>query len=272
MQAQSSDEESEAQEESDQDNELEIMEDTEGHSGILTTIKTSFAHPMVFSVESPGHPNAVLDCNFCKMPIFGMIGHFEQDVHVIQWSDGLGYTEFGNGHREGNDATTMCQQCTFHRLQIMTCSEHTIQPMDLVQDQLDYSIAVENLISIQGGTEEMQHELRRWCSLCFSLATHGCCTPQPSINADEDEVDPLMMDGCGFRLCGRCAQKFDQIYQNDLHSMATALDKEPKPTLAEADEEDSEGDLSDQGTVRADVGLLRVDGLLMKCVEASAAE
>jgi hypothetical protein len=272
MEAQSSENESEAQEELDEDADQEIMEDAEGHSGVLTTIKTSFAHPMVFSIAPPDHPNAIRNCDFCRMPIFGIVGHFEREVHAIRWTDGLGYTEFGNGHREGNSATTMCRQCTFNRLQVMVCPEHVIQSMELHHSQLDYNAAAEDLMSTPGGTPETQYELQRWCSLCFSLATHGCCTPQPFVGAEEHEEDSEMMNGCGLRLCSRCAQDLDQSYHNDLHEMATALDKEPKPKYVESDEEETERDLSDQGTVRADVGLLRVDGLLMKCVERSAEE
>ncbi|KAL5402731.1 hypothetical protein PMIN03_010420 [Paraphaeosphaeria minitans] len=145
----------------DENLEKELIEDAEGHRGFLTTIKTSFAHPMVFSVNPPGHPNAVRDCNFCYMPVFGFVGHFERDVHAIQWSNNQGYTEFGNGHREGNDATTMCYRCTFHRLQIMVCTDHIVQPIDTHEEQLDYNAAAEDLMSVEGGTPQMQYELQR---------------------------------------------------------------------------------------------------------------
>ncbi|KAJ4355887.1 uncharacterized protein N0V89_003912 [Didymosphaeria variabile] len=269
------DAESSADEEEAAENEpLEEMEDAEGHRGFLTTIKTSFAHPMVFSNHPVGHSNAVIDCNFCEMPIFGMVGHFEREVHVIRWSNGLGYTEFGNGHREGNEATTMCQQCTCDRLQIMVCPDHVIQPIRLQESALDYDAAAENLMSAPPASSQMQHQLQRWCSMCFSLATHQCCTPQPFIGAHEDEEDPVIMNGCGLRFCHRCALEFDLVYQNNLHDMATALDKEPKPkdTEDQDEEETTEAEKSDQGTVRADVGLLMVDGLLMSCVEAGTSE
>ncbi|KAF2446800.1 hypothetical protein P171DRAFT_239458 [Karstenula rhodostoma CBS 690.94] len=269
MDAESSADDSNAQE--DEATEQEIMEDAEGHIGFLTTIKTSFAHPMIFSVEPPGHRNAVKDCNFCDMPVFGMVGHFEREVHTIQWSNGQGYTEFGNGHREGNGATTMCYKCTFHRLQIIVCPNHVVQPMELHEDRLDYDAAAEDLMTAGGGTSQVQFELQRWCSLCFSLATHRCCTPQPSVTANEDEDETVMMDGCGLGLCSRCAHELGQIYMNSLDDMVTALDKEPKPKYVETDEEEAEG-ASEEGTVRADVGLLKANGLLMMCAQGGEAE
>jgi hypothetical protein len=65
------------------------MEDGEGNKGMLTKITTSFAHPIRFQAQ---------DCNFCEIPIFGMVGYFEREVHVIRWHNGLGYAEVGGGH------------------------------------------------------------------------------------------------------------------------------------------------------------------------------
>lgn len=84
------------------------MEDNTGHKGRLTKIKTSFAHPIQFStVENTS------DCNFCDIPVFGFVGHFEREVHVIRWYGEHGYTEVGGGHAENQrGGTTMCQSCT----------------------------------------------------------------------------------------------------------------------------------------------------------------
>ncbi|KAL5384290.1 hypothetical protein DPSP01_005438 [Paraphaeosphaeria sporulosa] len=265
MEADSSADESDAQD--DEASENELIEDAEGHRGFLATIKTSFAHPMVFSINPPGHPKAVLDCDFCYIPVFGFVGHFEREVHAIQWSNGQGYTEFGNGHREEKDATTMCHECTFHRLQIMVCSDHVIRHIELHEDQLDYHAASEVLISVEGGTPQMQYELQRWCSLCFSLARHQCCSLQPFVGADDEGDGAVMMEGCGLRLCDRCAQELGQVYQNNLHDMVTALDKKAKPKQVETDDGE---EAEEQGTIRADVGLLKLDGLLMKCVQGGA--
>ena len=83
------------------------MEDDAGQKGLLTKIKTSFSHPIQFGTiaNTP-------DCNFCELPIFGVVGLFEKQVHVICWYNGLGYTEVGGGHAHNNGPTTMCQACT----------------------------------------------------------------------------------------------------------------------------------------------------------------
>jgi hypothetical protein len=90
------------------------MEDEAGHKGTLTKIMTSFAHPIQFgSIENTS------DCNFCELPIFGFVGHFEKEVHVIRWYGGHGYTEVGGGHAQDKEGvTTMCQICAIGRLDI----------------------------------------------------------------------------------------------------------------------------------------------------------
>ena len=240
----------------------DMIEDMEGHQGFLTSIKTCFAHPMIFSVKPSGHHDAILYCNFCQMGAFGMVGHFEREVHVIEWADGLGYTEMGNGHREGNDQTMMCQTCTYNRLQIIGCPEHALQKMDLTTPS-DLNSAAEDLISLNDNPGETQLQLQRWCSMCFTLATHMCCTPQPSMASSEEDECQTIREGCGLRLCNECAGKFGEMYEYDLNSMVVAFDKEPKPAV---DEENDEYEGETSGTIRADVGLLNFDGLLMRCV------
>lgn len=250
--------------------EQEMMEDAEGHRGYLTNIKTSFAHPMVFSIALSGHTDAPTDCNFCEIPTFGMVGFFEREVSVMEWNTGLGYTEFGNGHREHSSGpTTMCETCTLRRLQVITCENHVLQRTEL-GGFLDFERAAENLLNAPGKTPEMQNELQRWCSMCFSLATHMCCNPQSDINTDENDEDHLLIDGCGLRMCDDCAQKLSHDYNFSLHEMATAFDSKPKAKENDEDDDDDEEACGKEevGTVRADVGLLKADGLLARFVQS----
>jgi hypothetical protein len=87
------------------------MEDHVGHKGTLTKIKTSFSHPIQFGVVEN-----TTDCNFCELPVYGFVGLFEREVHVIRWYNGLGFTEVGGGHAENNGPTTMCQTCAMGTL------------------------------------------------------------------------------------------------------------------------------------------------------------
>jgi hypothetical protein len=247
-----------------------MMTDVAGHHGLLTKIKTSFAHPMVFSVVP--NPDAVQDCNFCEIPVFGMVGHFEREVAVIQWENGLGYTEIMNGHREDHGPTTMCEMCAYQRLQIMMCPDHRLHKM-MVENEVDFDSAAEELIITEGRTAAMQQQLQRWCSLCFSLATHMCCTSQPSVSAGEEGVDQSELEGCGLRLCDECAHKLVQIYDNNLDTMATVFDEISKPKEKDDDDDSEIGEetpteANEQSSVRADVGLLRMDGLLMNLVKS----
>lgn len=247
-----------------------MMTDMAGHHGLLTKIKTSFAHPMVFSVVP--NPDAVQDCNFCEIPVFGMVGHFEREVAVIHWENGLGYTEIMNGHREDHGPTTMCETCAYQRLQIMMCPDHRLHKM-MVENELDFDSAAEELIITEGRTAGMQQQLQRWCSMCFSLATHMCCTSQPSVSAGEEGDDQAELEGCGLRLCGECAHKLVQVYDNSVDTMATVFDEISKPREKDNDDdseidEETPTEANEQSSVRADVGLLRMDGLLMNMVKS----
>lgn len=263
--AESSTDENDEQADADADSEeQELMEDAEGHVGYLTTIKTSYAHPMTFSIRPTIH-----NCEFCIEPMFGFVGHFEREVHAMQWSNGLGYTEFGNGHREESAATKMCYQCTFQRLQIMLCADHDIRSMKLDRRELNHDAAANDLLSAEGGSRFRHQQLQRWCSLCFSLARHQCYTTQESVMG-MDDGDADLMEGCGLRLCDRCAQELDQKYQNRFNSMVNALDGKPRPKYEQSDDGE---EIEEQGFVRADLGLLKEDGLLAKCcMEADAAD
>ncbi|KAF2639119.1 hypothetical protein P280DRAFT_403171 [Massarina eburnea CBS 473.64] len=231
------------------------LEDAEGRKGTMREIRTSFAHPIKFCTGTVD--DYVPDCNFCEMPAYSFVGSFERTPLVIPWPNGAGFTEIAGGHREtGDGATTMCQTCTFARLQILACEAHDVHPMpSLIPASDDFDTAAEELISAEPRSRAFQEQLLRWCSMCFSPATHGCCATQPSILGGEDDE---MMEGCGLRLCGRCEKEFREVFVGDSSAMATAFDREKKAR---------EGDEEALKVVRADVGFLKSDGLLMRSVE-----
>ncbi|KAF1851988.1 uncharacterized protein K460DRAFT_351845 [Cucurbitaria berberidis CBS 394.84] len=232
------------------------MEDAEGHKGVLVKIQTSFAHPIQFSSESA----TAAECNFCEMPLFGMVGHFEKTVHVIKWDNGLGYSELGAGHREENGPTNLCWECTMGRAQITLCEGHQLEKMYEAQEALDFDVAAEDLMVTPTHTPEMRFQLQRWCSMCFSTASYRCCNAQPSLlftlGAEEE-----LMDGCGLNLCEGCAVRFTEEFGSNCDAMATAMENEPKQT------EDDDV----PAAARADVGFLIKDGLLMRNIENAMA-
>jgi hypothetical protein len=234
------------------------MEDAEGHSGILTNMNTSFAHPIQFQTTE----DDAIACNFCEMPVFGFVGHFEKKVHVIKWYDGRGCTEIAAGHREEHDATIMCSNCTFARLQVLACPGHAMQRVDDSDTAQDFDAAAEELMEAEPRSEMMQWQLQRWCSMCFSLATFRCCTPQPSITGQGTEEEEDQLEGCGLRLCDRCEGELSNTWQGVFADIVVAFDGEKKPS---EDDVASDG----QASVRADVGFLRLDGFLMKSVEGA---
>jgi len=229
------------------------MEDAEGRKGFITKIQTSFAHPIKFYTTEED----ALTCSFCEFPVFGFVGYFEKTIHVIKWHNGMGYTEIAAGHREEHDATTMCQECTIPRLQIMACPRHTMQQADEKDAAQDFDAAADELMHAELSAEVVRYQLQRWCSMCFSLATFRCCVPQPSITAPMDDEEAI--DGCGLRLCDRCEHELRVVFEGDFRNMADAFDGRPKAS--------AEDDGEDQVVIRADVGFLKADGLLMKTIE-----
>ena len=92
-----------------------IMEDQAGNRGPVMEIQTSFAHPIRFSL------GPIEKCGFCEVTLFGITGHFEKSVAVIQWDTGLGFTEMGGGHCDKHSPTGMCGTCTQSRAAIALC-------------------------------------------------------------------------------------------------------------------------------------------------------
>jgi hypothetical protein len=234
------------------------MEDDAGNKGMLTKINTSFAHPITFNFDI----NKYDDCNFCEMPMFGFVGYFEREVHVIRWYSGLGFTELGGGHRDLNGATSMCVECTNTRLRIIFCQGHELERItDAFVDE-DFTTVATELMDSEPGSEEMRYQLQRWCSMCSSVTTWGCAKVQPSLSED----DGSEVTGCGLRLCDRCAETLRDDHYWDLGAMAGDLMLRPK-----ANEEDEDtGEL--ERKPRADVEFLRKEGLLMATLVAVGGE
>jgi hypothetical protein len=214
-----------------------ILEDQAGNTGPVTEIQTSFAHPMQFNFSPVGN------CSFCEISLFGVTGHFEKSVHVIQWDTGLGFTEIGGGHCDKNSPTKMCDTCTRIRVSISTCEAHKLQQIYAV-DEMTFEDTLEDLLAAPGGSPEMHNQLQRWCSMCFLPASFGCCAYLGG------EVI-----GCGLRLCDRCEIDLREKFGGCSLTMAEALCEQPM--IKKTDQEW-------KGRVRADVGLLSGTGLLMK--------
>ncbi|KAF2711955.1 hypothetical protein K504DRAFT_425704 [Pleomassaria siparia CBS 279.74] len=232
--------------------EIEMADDT-GRAGLLTKIDTCFAHPIKFHVTTPG----IDECSFCTLPTFGLLGHFEKTVHVLKYNDGLAYGEIAAGHGEEFGQTSMCQQCTMSRYQIIQCSDeflHDIQPIK-DNDRIDESFneAIEALIQAEPQTDWCRHQMQRWCSMCLSLASFKCCTRQQS-SLNEDGAE---MEGCGLQLCGECKSSIHNLAGNS-SALASELDKKPKLKQGANEKHDF--------LPRADVGFLDATGILMRNV------
>jgi hypothetical protein len=96
--------------------------------------------------------------------------------------------------------------------------------------------------------------------MCFSPAAFACYLPQASF-FDEDQ--DTMIDGCGLKLCVACETQLREVFDGNSSLMAATLDHQSK--AREKDE-----DL--HARVRADVGFLDSDGILMNNVRYASEE
>ena len=95
------------------------------NKGVLHTITTKFAHPIVFNYEGSQ------TCHFCTDIRFAMFGLGPKEVEVVVWNDGRGLEEISGGHRgRGVENTRMCVACTTQRLPVMMCGRHEVQPLE----------------------------------------------------------------------------------------------------------------------------------------------
>jgi hypothetical protein len=148
-------------------------------------------------------------------------------------------------------------------VQIITCQQHDIQnvfPDDHIPSFDETFSALLEAAESPLGPIAIQSELTHWCSFCFTPALFSCCTPSISLFSPDDGEQE--MDGCGLKLCQECKVKLTEVFAGDSSVMAATLDFEPK---AKAETEDME-----DAVVRADVGFLCKDGLLMRTLEADA--
>jgi hypothetical protein len=230
------------------------MDDEAGNKGVITKIKTSIAHPLQINITTDRSE----ECNYCGFPVFGFVGYFEQEVHVLRWHNGLGYTELGGGHCQHKGPTNMCAACTNSRLQVIICPGHEYERMSDDETPEYFAVAGE-LLDAEPGSAELRYQLQRWCSMCFSVATWGCSTAQPSLLSDDDAE----IVGCGLRFCDKCYETLRDVYFGDLENFADAMAKMPKTS----EDDEQTGEL--EGKPRADVDLLRQNGLLMMIINAS---
>lgn len=224
--------------------------DAAGHAGKTTSIMTSFCHPIEFNVPV----GKVRNCSFCASPFFRFVGHFERQVTVLEWNNGLGYTEIGGGFIDTEKPTKMCMTCTESRLQIIMCPGHEIAPIKMNGSLPSIEDVVDELCEIKPRSEGGTWFMQRFCTFCFSLAEFRCDNNNGALLGDAGEGDKLLFDGCGLRLCKACEVKLRETYDGDVQLMVAAFDKMPKPR--DGDEVEVK--------VRADVGFLLEHGLMMK--------
>ncbi|KAI4702582.1 hypothetical protein J4E81_002947 [Alternaria sp. BMP 2799] len=145
------------------------------------------------------------------------------------------------------------------RVQIVACEGHEIQHIFPNGMTPDFDQTAADLLESAETPAGCQQQLQRWCSMCFTPATFTCGTRQVSLFDQE-------IEGCGLKLCIGCQVRLTQKFNNDSSVMAETLDLEPK---ASADEDmDPENSM----VVRADVGFLCQEGLLMRSLGHEAEE
>lgn len=197
------------------------------------TIFTKFAHPIVFNHQGDSSRKP---CHFCAEPAYAIFGLGGKQAKVFELADGEGLEEVSDGHRaDGVENTRVCAACTLRRMQIIMCSVHEMRP--IVGTKASASETNAAFASLLSGAPDAKCE---WCAFCPSLAQYRCHSTSDGCR------------GCGLDLCEHCAVTLAGAHDGDLQQMLRVLQDEPS-------EQRPFG-------LRADVELLRQDGLLMRYV------
>lgn len=146
-------------------------------------------------------------------------------------------------------------------MQILSCEDHHLQSLFPEGTRPDFEDTLDSMLKAEDPAD-IKQQLQRWCSMCFSPAIFTCQKRQVSLLSPEDAE--VGIDGCGLKLCTECEHKLRENFEGDSSFMAATLDLEGK-----AKEEDEDMNVT---VVRADVGFLSRDGLLMRNLGNSAEE
>ena len=185
--------------------------------GTIGQLRTSLSHPITFN-SMPNAPD--LPCHWCgnnKNPFLPLYGHAggPRDVKVLFWADKRGCKELQNGYTNtGHEPCRMCALCTFFRVKIMFCRNHTFRAVVDVEKELlteaqksagrarGVSLAMKHLgvvwkqsldLEVSERCDIMRKELGKWCAICPNVASYGCCAGGGGKDL-----------GCGLRLCSVC--------------------------------------------------------------------
>ncbi|KAI9777323.1 MAG: hypothetical protein M1839_008931 [Geoglossum umbratile] len=210
----------------------------------IKNIKTSFAHPLTFN-HIPNEQGSD-PCHWCDAAAFGIMGNGEVEVTVTDQHDGRGYTEVSGGHiAQGLEPTRMCDICTMERIITTSCPAHTMHTIPGRHPRtFDFEAALNQLLL---GSQNHNHN-SSWCSICPSPAFFECRTPQLHLDLPSTDATPAL-PGCGLLLCETCHHLLAARYAGDLQALI-------------ADARLDDGVVFPAG-LRADVGLLALDGELM---------
>ncbi|KAF4637498.1 hypothetical protein G7Y89_g584 [Cudoniella acicularis] len=240
-------------------------------------IKTAFAHPIVFNYHP--HPDGKSPCSWCASPFFGLWGHGEREIEVIQWGGATGNEEVEGGHAmEGKENSKMCITCTFARLRVTLCTGHQIRHIkDLDQRSFNLEALAESFSALTGNGDMKNGQLAvstRWCSICVSLAQFECCAPQAFDGNGEPIVEGKPHTGCGLSLCLTCKELLGRL-EGSRGARTQIMDELVKWRKSELWRFNKHRNTENWDWVRADAEFLTSSGELMvrmKQIEEKAEE
>ncbi|KAF2724103.1 hypothetical protein K431DRAFT_310435 [Polychaeton citri CBS 116435] len=205
------------------------------------TITTRFFHPIRFNHDTT--PDPAQSCHFCQEPALAVFGSVPRKIRVTLTADGTSYQELNDeDNGPGVENTKICSLCTYRRMQVAICVMHDLRPMPSARRKDEHGSLDAALNRLEGGSSSGAEE---WCSICPSLATHSCTSPQDVADGEESPEH-----GCGLRACDTCVNALSMEYGGDLQHMLAEVRDEPS-------EERPWG-------LRADAELFREDGLLVR--------
>ena len=211
------------------------------------TITTRLAHPIRFNYKP--HPDSTaVACHWCNDVLYGLLGLEELTVQVVDRDPPIGYIELSGGHTElGYPSSKMCESCTFERVTVALCSTHELQAIEGMNPHIfDFNEVVDYMMPGMASKAPWQ-----WCAICPSPAFFRCDKEIKEVEGVglEGGGGELVQKGCGLVLCDVCALALVAEHEGCLEKLIEKMEVDRK---------------GDAFGLRADAGLLRSDGELMR--------
>ncbi|KAL9132098.1 MAG: hypothetical protein Q9217_000134 [Psora testacea] len=185
-------------------------------------ITTKLAHPIKFNYQPDCNPSE--SCHWCDDLVYGLLGLGEANIEVIDYHDGQGYVEVGDGHTAaGHLPSRMCDTCTLQRIIIAACRIHELEPVEGMDPMnFDFQTFMDHMMPGKAKSAPFL-----WCSVCPAPAFFRCCKKMDLgmiKGQGDEEIDGG--GGCGLVLCEYCAVSLIGEHNGNLGALIDRMTRE----------------------------------------------